>query len=189
MKIGIVDNYDSFTYNLAHYLEDITGVDPYICMNDAVNWDELETCTHIILSPGPGLPRESGHLMMVIERLYTRKNILGVCLGMQALAEFFGGSLQNLEDVKHGVQTPIRVKKIANNILYKDLPEQLEVGRYHSWVVNAAQLPIGFEVTAVDEEGHLMSFQHQHLPVYGVQYHPESIMTEMGKKILMNWLV
>jgi anthranilate synthase component 2 len=189
MKIGIVDNYDSFTYNLAHYLEDITGVDPFICMNDSVNWEELETCTHIILSPGPGLPRQSGALMQVIERFYSHKNILGVCLGMQALAEFFGGSLKNLEEVQHGVQTPIHIHPFDNNILYHGLPEKLEVGRYHSWVVSREQLPPCFLVTAVDEQGELMSIQHHQLPVYGVQYHPESIMTEMGKKILSNWLV
>src|SRR6478609_3088853 len=102
MKIGIVDNYDSFTYNLVHYIEDITGIRPFVCMNDELNWEELESCTHIILSPGPGLPKSSGNLLEVIEKFYSSKHILGVCLGMQALAEFFGGKLKNLEDVKHG---------------------------------------------------------------------------------------
>lgn len=188
MKIGIIDNYDSFTYNLVHYIEDITGVVPFVCMNDQINWNELETCSHLVLSPGPGLPKTSGSLMQVIEKYHDKKNILGVCLGMQALAEFFGGTLKNLDKVQHGMQTKIFVQVFEANKLYKNIPHTIEVGRYHSWVVDENELPSCLCVTANDEIGSLMSIQHNALPVYAVQYHPESIMTDCGKQILRNWL-
>ena len=188
MKIAIVDNYDSFTYNLVHYFEDITGDRPLLCMNDQIQMDELDSCSHIVLSPGPGLPKESGQLMEVLKRYNTHKNILGVCLGMQAIGEFFGAQLKNLEHVQHGVQTKIYIKEIIENSLYKGMPDIIEVGRYHLWVVDGKQLPESLMITAKDENGNIMSLQHQHLPIYGVQYHPESIMTEFGKKILRNWI-
>ncbi len=188
MKIGIIDNYDSFTYNLVHYITDITGVVPFVCMNDQIDWNELEACTHLVLSPGPGLPRTSGSLMKVIEKFHDNKNILGVCLGMQALAEFLGGALKNLEEVQHGMQTKIFVNSFEGNKLYKNIPSTIEVGRYHSWVVDENKLPDCFRVTAKDEIGSLMSIQHTLLPIYAVQYHPESIMTGTGQQILRNWL-
>jgi len=188
MKIGVVDNYDSFTYNLVHYLEDIVKQKPLVVMNDKINWEELNSCTHLVLSPGPGLPSESGQLMEVIEKFFNSKNILGVCLGMQALAEFTGGKLKNLKQVQHGVQTKINIQPFDGNKLYKDLPLVMEVGRYHSWVVDENKLPGCFISTAKDEHGNLMSMQHVSLPVYAVQYHPESIMTEHGKRILENWI-
>lgn len=188
MKICIVDNYDSFTYNLVHYLEDITGSVPFVCKNDEIDWHNLETCSHLLLSPGPGLPKTSGELLRVIEAYYDKKNILGVCLGMQALGEFFGGELKNLEEVQHGVKTKIFIDQFDGNKLYKDIPSTIEVGRYHSWVVDESQLPGVFIPTAKDEKGNLMSIQHKTFPIYAVQYHPESIMTEKGKQILKNWL-
>lgn len=186
--IGVIDNYDSFTYNLVHYLEDITGSIPLVYKNDEINWIELEKCSHIVLSPGPGLPKESGELMRVIAEFHDKKNILGVCLGMQALGEYFGGELKNLNEVQHGVQTKILVEQFDANKLYKGIPSTIEVGRYHSWVVDETQLPECFAVTSKDENGNLMSMQHTSLPIYAVQYHPESIMTEWGKQILRNWL-
>lgn len=188
MKIGIIDNYDSFTYNLVHYLEDISGDRPFVYMNDAVNWNELDTCTSLVLSPGPGLPKRSGQLMEVINRYYQQKKILGVCLGMQAIVEFFGGKLKNLNEVKHGVQNKIIVEKNPGKYLYKDIPNEIEVGRYHSWVADESNFPGCLEITAKDEDGNIMSIQHQTLPVYAVQYHPESVMTAFGKKILQNWV-
>jgi anthranilate synthase component 2 len=186
--IGIIDNYDSFTYNLVHYLEDITGTLPLVYKNDGINWVELEKCSHLVLSPGPGLPKKSGELMKVIEKFHNKKNILGVCLGMQALGEYFGGELKNLDEVQHGVKTKIFVEQFEENRLYKGIPKEMEVGRYHSWVVNENKLPGSFLPTAFDEKGNLMSMQHVSLPIYAVQYHPESIMTEFGKQILRNWL-
>ncbi len=188
MKIGIVDNYDSFTYNLVHYLEDISGEKPFVCMNDRINWKELDVCSHLVLSPGPGLPKESGELMEVIKRYHAGKNILGVCLGMQAIGEFFGASLINLEEVQHGVQSKIYVEDVHDNDLYIGIPEVIEGGRYHSWVVDINGLPGDLVITAKDEKGFAMSMQHRKLPIYAVQYHPESIMTGYGKNILRNWI-
>lgn len=188
MKIGIVDNYDSFTYNLVHYLETITKSKPLVCMNDDIRWDELDICSHLVLSPGPGLPMESGQLMEVLKRYYIHKNILGVCLGMQAIGEFFGAQLKNLEEVQHGVQTKIYIERTVQDNLYKGLPDIIKVGRYHSWVIDAIKIPNSLLVTSKDENGILMSLQHQKFPIYAVQYHPESIMTEFGKRILKNWI-
>ncbi len=186
--IGVIDNYDSFTYNLVHYLEDITGTIPLVYKNDEINWIELEKCSHLVLSPGPGLPKDSGELMKVIDKFHNKKNILGVCLGMQAVGEYFGGELKNLNEVQHGVQTKIIVEHFNGNKLYKEIPSVVEVGRYHSWVVDETQLPDCFIATAKDEKGSLMSIQHKTLPIYAVQFHPESIMTEFGKQILRNWI-
>lgn len=186
--IAVIDNYDSFTYNLVHYLEVITGELPRVFKNDEIIWKEVELCTHILLSPGPGLPSDSGKLMHVIEKYHTEKNILGVCLGMQALGQFFGGKLKNLSEVQHGVQTKIFIQSFDGNQLYKEIPPEIEVGRYHSWVVDEKYLPDCFIPTAKDEKGNIMSIQHINLPIYAVQYHPESIMTTDGKKILANWL-
>jgi anthranilate synthase component 2 len=187
VKIGIIDNYDSFTYNLVHYLEEITGNIPFVWLNDQINWDILETCT-LVLSPGPGLPAASGSLMEVIKKFHLQKNILGVCLGMQAIGEFFGAKIRNLDKVQHGMQTEIFIEAPGKDHLYKGMASTITVGRYHSWVVDEEGLPKELIVTARDEKDSLMSFQHSTLPIYGVQYHPESIMTADGKKILRNWL-
>lgn len=186
--IAVIDNYDSFTYNLVHYLEDITGEHPLVYKNDEIYWDNIDQCSHLVLSPGPGLPSTSGELMKVIEKYHDKKNILGVCLGMQAIGEFWGGRLKNLNEVQHGVQTKIAIESFKDNQLYRGLPSQIEVGRYHSWVLDEDQLPEQLIITAKDKHGNLMSFQHSSLPIYAVQYHPESIMTPTGKQILKNWL-
>lgn len=188
MKVAIIDNYDSFTYNLVHYIEDIAGSRPVVMLNDQIEFGTLDTCTHIVLSPGPGLPIQSGALMEVIQRYALQKKILGVCLGMQALAVHFGAELKNLSRVYHGVQTPVDIVDDFDK-LYVNLKDKIWVGRYHSWVVNRETLPDSVIVTSLDEEGEPMSFKHKQLPIAGVQYHPESIMTPDGKKILENWFV
>lgn len=183
--IAVVDNYDSFTYNLVHYLEDISGEKPLVLMNDQIDWEKLDQCSHIVLSPGPGLPKSSGHLMKVIDQYHSQKKILGVCLGMQAIAEYFGGRLINLDQVQHGVQTLVQFNQSP---LYKNISSPLKVGRYHSWVVEEKTLPSCLAITARDEKSIPMSLEHVSLPIYAVQYHPESIMTDQGKLILKNWL-
>lgn len=187
MKVGVVDNYDSFTYNLVHYIEGITGENPKVMLNDKINWEQLDGCTHIILSPGPGLPADSGQLMQVLDRYFLNKKILGVCLGMQAIGLHVGAALMNLNTVHHGEQSLIQVIGDYDG-LYHELPHQIEVGRYHSWVVNPDTLPSNMVSTALDMNGELMSFKHMVWPVAGVQFHPESVMTPMGKKILQNWI-
>jgi len=184
--ILVIDNYDSFTYNLVHFVEDITGVPPLVMRNDRIDMAQAELCPHIILSPGPGLPEEAGDLMKFIGTFYDSKNILGVCLGHQALCRFFGGSLLNLDAVQHGVSTPVRV--LEDEDLYEGLPGEIPVGRYHSWVADPVTLPSCLRPTAWDRAGHIMSFRHRSLPVTGVQYHPESVLTPQGKQILRNWL-
>lgn len=186
MRIGVVDNYDSFTYNLVHYLEEISGELPFVCMNDRINWNELGSCSHIVLSPGPGLPKTSGELMRVIDVYHSKKNILGVCLGMQAIGEYFGARLTNLTEVKHGVQHAIRLEHPSS--IYVNLPDTIEVGRYHSWVVDKNNFPETLRVTSWDEEENIMSLEHRSFPIHAVQYHPESVMTGYGKAILKNWL-
>lgn len=187
MKVGIVDNYDSFTYNLVHYMEDITGAIPSVMLNDKVIWEELNSCTHIILSPGPGLPGESGDLMQVIERYSNTKHLLGVCLGMQAIGLFFGAKLKNLDKVHHGEQSLIKVTGDLNGI-YQGLDNELLVGRYHSWVLDRNTIPNEILITSTDEMNEVMSIKHVNLPIAAVQYHPESIMTPEGKNILQNWI-
>lgn len=182
----VLDNYDSFTYNLVHYLEAITGTVPEVMLNDAVDLEKISRCSHLVLSPGPGLPKESGALMEVIRRYYKAMPILGVCLGHQALAEFFGARLLNLDRVQHGVAS--RIRTVSDDPIYRGLPAELEVGRYHSWVVDRVGFPEELEITATDEAGDIMSFRHRQLPVTGVQYHPESIMTPQGMQLLKNWL-
>lgn len=183
-KVFVIDNYDSFTYNLVHYLEELE-CNVTVKRNDQFDLDELKVYPNILLSPGPGIPEESGHLKSAIERYAPTKKILGICLGQQAIGEVFGGKLINLEKVYHGVATPVKV--IKDDILFKDLPQNFEVGRYHSWVVQTP-LPESLEATSIDEQGHLMSLRHKTYDVRAVQYHPESILTTYGKKILENWI-
>jgi anthranilate synthase component 2 len=185
--IAIVDNYDSFTYNLVHYLEDLSDQKPMVFMNDEINWNQLDQCSHIVLSPGPGLPKSSGELMKVIEKYHENKKILGVCLGMQAITEYFGGSLINLDEVQHGVQTSIHVDNESK--LFTGISKNILVGRYHSWGVDKKNFPACLRITSEDDNGIPMSLEHISLPLYAVQFHPESIMTEHGKTILQNWLV
>lgn len=183
-KILVIDNYDSFTYNLVHYLEDL-DCEVVVKRNDQLTLDEVEAFDRIVLSPGPGIPDEAGLLKEIIKKYASTKKIFGVCLGQQAIAEVFGGTLQNLDKVYHGIATKINIVK--DDILFKDLPKQIEVGRYHSWVVNT-DLPESLEVTSLDENGQIMSLRHKVYDVCAVQFHPESVLTPQGKQILKNWV-
>lgn len=185
-KIVVIDNYDSFTYNLVHYLEDLNCA-VTVFRNDEFYIDEIKNFDKILLSPGPGIPDEAGLLKEVIKTYAPTKSILGVCLGQQAIGEVFGGSLINLEKVYHGVATQVRIL-VEDEKLFKGLNKQIEVGRYHSWVVNTTDFPEELEITSVDENGQIMSLRHKTYDVRGVQYHPESVLTPHGKKILENWL-
>ena len=184
-KILVIDNYDSFTYNLVHYLHDL-NCDVTVKRNDKLTIDEVKDYDKILLSPGPGIPDEAGLLKPIIKQYASTKSILGVCLGQQAIAEVFGGEIENLNKVYHGVSTKI---ELTNNddVLYKDIPKKLEVGRYHSWVVSK-NLPQELIVTSIDKNGEIMSLKHKDFDVRAVQYHPESILTPEGKKILKNWV-
>lgn len=184
-KVLVIDNYDSFTYNLVHYLEDL-GCEVTVRRNDKLNLEEVEPFDKILLSPGPGIPDEAGLLKAIIKTYAPTKSILGVCLGQQAIGEVFGGSLINLDTVYHGVATEINLT-VNDETLFNGMDDKFEVGRYHSWVVNP-DLPSDLEATSVDENGQIMSLRHKTLDVKGVQYHPESVLTPNGKKILENWL-
>ncbi len=188
MKILLLDNYDSFTYNLAQYIEEILGEKIHVKRNNEITIEEVAAYDKIILSPGPGVPSEAGILLELIKTYSTSKEILGVCLGQQAIAEAFGGSLINLEDVYHGVATEAEQTKYKS-LLFNNIPNTFMVGRYHSWVVNPTDVPDDLEVTAVDENGQIMALQSKTLKVYGVQFHPESILTPHGKEMLKNFLL
>lgn len=185
-KIIVIDNYDSFTYNLVHYLEDF-NCEVTVYRNDEFDIEELQKFDKILLSPGPGIPDEAGLLKEVIKTFSATKSILGVCLGQQAIAEVFGGSLINLEKVYHGVATNIKIQ-VQDEPLFKDIDSEIEVGRYHSWVVNPIDFPEVLEITSLDENGQIMSLRHKAYDVRAVQFHPESILTPHGKKILENWV-
>jgi anthranilate synthase component 2 len=184
-NIVVIDNYDSFTYNLVHYLVDLNAK-VTVYRNDEFELEELEKFDKILLSPGPGIPDEAGLLKAVIQKYASSKSILGICLGQQAIGEVFGGNLINLEKVYHGVSSKVKITK--EDTLFNDLPNEFEVGRYHSWVINTEDFPEVLEITAVDENGEIMSIKHTVYDVKGVQYHPESVLTPNGKKILENWL-
>lgn len=184
--ILVFDNYDSFTYNLVHAVKKLSYTDVEVHRNDQISLDEIDRFDKIILSPGPGLPHESGILLDVIRTYAPTKSILGVCLGEQAIAEAFGGSLINLPEVYHGVATEINV--INDDILFYDMLTKVSVGRYHSWVVNPETLPSCLKVTAVDENGMIMALKHKTFKVHGVQFHPESVLTPQGEQMLKNWL-
>lgn len=187
MKILMLDNYDSFTYNLVQYLEEIIDGKIDVFRNDQITLKEVGTYDTIILSPGPGVPKDAGILMEVIKEYASTKNIFGVCLGMQAIGESFGGELANLEKVYHGVQTLI-IKTEDEEPIFKDVPTAFEAGRYHSWVVKKENLPDSLEVTAIDKKGIVMAMSHKEYNVRGVQFHPESIMTPDGKTMLRNFI-
>lgn len=184
-KVLVIDNYDSFTYNLVHYLEDL-DCDVTVYRNDKLKLEDVEPFDKIVLSPGPGIPDEAGLLKVIIEKYAASKSILGVCLGQQAIGEVFGGTLVNLDEVYHGVATKVEIS-VDDEPIFKDLEKNIEVGRYHSWVVNA-NLPESLEATSFDENGQVMSLRHKEFDVKGVQYHPESVLTPDGKKILENWV-
>ena len=183
-RILVIDNYDSFAYNLVHYLEEL-GCEVIVKRNDQLTLEEVDAFEKIVLSPGPGIPDEAGLLKQIISKYAPTKSIFGVCLGQQAIAEVFGGSLINLDQVYHGIATKIKV--IKDDLLFEGIPKEIEVGRYHSWVVDPT-LPDVLEATSMDENGQVMSLRHKSYDVCAVQFHPESVLTPHGKKMLENWL-
>ena len=206
MRILVFDNYDSFTYNLVHLVERILHQKVDVYRNDQIPLEKVKEYDKIILSPGPGIPEEAGLLLPIIKEYASTKSILGVCLGHQAIGEAFGGKLVNLSEVYHGVATPVRIVSrqsavgsrqsavgpnaslITHYSLFKDLPEEFDAGRYHSWIVSDENFPKELEVTARDENNFIMALQHRTYDVQGVQFHPESVLTPRGEDILKNWL-
>ncbi len=186
MNLLILDNYDSFTYNLVQMVEDILDKEVSVIKNDKIELENLNQFDKIILSPGPGIPREAGKLLEVIKSCKEGIPILGVCLGHQAIAEVFGAKLLQLDFVKHGVSS--QVFDTADEDLFRNLEFPLQVGRYHSWVVDENNFPADLEITSKDQFGNIMSLKHKYYPISGVQFHPESILTPQGKTILKNWL-
>ena len=185
MKIVIIDNYDSFTYNLSHLIKEI-GAEVTVIRNDQFTLNQLERFDKIVLSPGPGIPSEAGLLLDVIKTYKGRKPILGVCLGHQAIGEVFGGTLENLSDVFHGVATD--GTQFSNDYIFDSLPKRITMGRYHSWVVSRENFPTCLEVTAVSDEGQIMALKHKNYDIHGIQFHPESVLTPEGKTILRNFI-
>ena len=185
MKIVIIDNYDSFTYNLSHLVKEL-GAEVTVVRNDQFELADLEQYNKIILSPGPGIPSEAGLLCDVIRTYAGRKPILGVCLGHQAIGEVFGAKLENLSDVFHGVATSCHI--VADEPIFSGIERDITIGRYHSWVVSREDFPDCLEITAVSDEGQVMALRHRQLNVRGIQFHPESVLTPDGKKMLQNWL-
>ena len=185
IKTIIIDNYDSFTYNLSHLLKEL-GADVTVVRNDKFRIEDLEQYDRIVLSPGPGIPSEAGLMPQVIKAYAGRKPILGICLGHQAIGEAFGAKLLNIGNVVHGVATPAHLT--ADDYIFKGLPADLEVGRYHSWVVDDKDLPDCLEVTSRSDDGYIMSMRHKEYDIRGIQYHPESVLTPDGKAIINNWL-
>lgn len=188
IKVLVFDNYDSFTYNLVQIIERILNTRVDVVKNDQITLEEIAIYDKIVLSPGPGIPEEAGILLELIKEYAPTKSILGVCLGQQAIAEAFGGSLINLSEIFHGVATPAELVKPETKI-FKDLTSGIEVGRYHSWVVNREDFPEELEITAIDDEGMIMALQHKTYDVHGVQFHPESILTPEGETIIRNFLL
>lgn len=186
MNLLILDNYDSFTYNLVQMVEDIMDKEVSVIKNDKIDLENLNQFDKIILSPGPGIPREAGKLLELIKSYENRIPILGVCLGHQAIAEVFGAKLLQLDFVKHGVSS--QVFDASDKDLFRNLEFPLQVGRYHSWVVDETNFPAELEITSKDEFGNIMSLKHKKYPITGVQFHPESILTPQGRAILKNWL-
>ncbi len=191
-RILVFDNYDSFTYNLVHLVEKIMHIKVDVYRNDQISLEKVNEYDKIILSPGPGIPTEAGMLLPLIKEYASSKSILGVCLGHQAIGEAFGGKLMNLTTVYHGVATPVSVinheRSIRGNRVFNKMPEILEVGRYHSWIVSEKDFPSTLEVTAIDENGYIMALQHRTYDVQGVQFHPESVLTPGGEELMRNWL-
>lgn len=185
MKTVIIDNYDSFTFNLAHLLKEL-GAEVDVVRNDQFELGTLERYDKIVLSPGPGIPSEAGLLLDVIRTYAGRKPMLGVCLGHQAIGEVFGAKLENLAEVYHGVATDC--EHFSNDPIFNGMPRHFEVGRYHSWVVSKDGLPNCLEVTATSPDGNIMALRHKRYPVHGIQFHPESVLTPLGRQIVGNWL-
>lgn len=186
IKILVLDNYDSFTYNLVHYIRELGYTNMDVYRNDKISVEDVSAYDKILLSPGPGIPDESGILKDLIKTYGTTKSIMGVCLGHQAIGEVYGAELENRKNVLHGIANNMKVTK--EDVLYKGLPKEFAVGRYHSWQINKDKLGSELEVTAVDDQGCIMSIRHKKYNVCGVQFHPESILTEHGKDLMKNWL-
>jgi anthranilate synthase component 2 len=186
-RIIVIDNYDSFTYNLVHCIEKLTGVYPSVYRNDEIDIDEIDRYDKILISPGPGIPVEAGICLDIIRRYASVKSILGICLGHQAICEAFDGKLLNLSTVYHGVSSPVRIKA-ADDPLLKNIPPIIMAGRYHSWVVSREHLPDCFKITCEDENGIIMGISHKNYDVKGLQFHPESVLTEYGPEIIRNWI-
>jgi len=186
MRVLLVDNYDSFTYNLAHYMEQFNA-EVIIKRNDEIELDEINLFDKIVFSPGPGLPKDSPIMFSILDRFKSIKPIFGICLGHQAIAEYFGAQLVNMEEVHHGIDKETNI--ICDDYIYKGISPNFKSGRYHSWVVSKVNLPKDIEITANDNLGNIMSLRHKKFDIRGVQYHPESIMTEFGKEIMENWVL
>lgn len=186
-NIAIIDNYDSFTFNLVQYIEEETNQNIEVIRNDEKPVSYFEKFDTIVLSPGPGLPSDAGVMPEVIKKYATTHHILGICLGHQAIGEAFGASLSNLKQVMHGVKTPILITE-TNDPIFRDLDQEIEVGRYHSWVIDADSVPADLLVTATDENGFVMAIRHRQYPIFGLQFHPESVLTATGKKMIANFL-
>lgn len=186
-KILVIDNYDSFTYNLVHQIEKHTGEYPAVFRNDEIAVEEVGRYDKILISPGPGIPSEAGICLEVIRKYGSNKSILGVCLGHQAICEAFGGKILNLSSVYHGIASPVKIK-ITDDPLFGNLPSIIMAGRYHSWVVSKKHLPECFKITCEDENGIIMGISHSKYDVKGLQFHPESVLTEYGEEIIKNWI-
>jgi len=186
-KILVIDNYDSFTYNLVHYVEKLTGAGPDVFRNDEISLEEVGGYEKILLSPGPGVPADAGICIELIKNYASAKSILGICLGHQAIGEAFGGKILNLDSVYHGVSTPVVIKDM-NDPLFVNISSPIKAGRYHSWVVSDENLPDCLEITCVDETGIIMGLSHKTFDVRGLQFHPESVLTEHGLEIIKNWI-
>jgi anthranilate synthase component 2 len=187
MKIMVLDNYDSFTYNLVHILKELTGGPVDVFRNDEIPLDKIDIYEKIVISPGPGVPEQAGITKELIRHYASTKSILGVCLGCQAIAEVFGGNLINLDRVYHGVETNINVVD-AEERIFSEIPSNFTAGRYHSWVVDNENFPAELKITANDDDGMIMALTHKTYNIKGVQFHPESVLTKHGKQILSNWL-
>ena len=187
MKILVLDNYDSFTYNLVQYIERVVRKPIDVRRNDQISLDEISSYDKILISPGPGIPNEAGITLDLIREYGATKSILGVCLGHQAIAEAYGGSIRNLSTVYHGVMGQMKQTK-AGDYLFEGVPTEFDAGRYHSWVVEADTFPSQLEVTVENDEGYIMALRHKEYDVRGVQFHPESVLTEYGGRMILNWI-
>lgn len=188
MKIMVLDNYDSFTFNLVHYLEELLDQDIDVYRNDEISLEKINEYEAIVLSPGPGLPKDAGILIPLIQKYYRSKKILGICLGHQAIVEAFGGKLKQLEEVLHGMSHETKLIN-SSDVIFQNMPKLFECGRYHSWVADKEELPTDLEIIATDHDNEVMAIKHKSYPIYGLQFHPESILTENGKQLLHNWLI
>ena len=187
MKILIIDNYDSFTYNLVHMVEKITGNLPTVFRNDEITLEDINIYDMIMLSPGPGIPNEAGILKEIIRSYAGKKPIFGICLGLQAIVEVFWGSISNMDQVFHGVATSMKVTK-PEAVIFHGIEEKFQAARYHSWIASNDDFPNELEITSEDEEGGIMAIRHRDFPISAVQFHPESILTEVGEQLVKNFI-